>query len=67
MLTRMWSKENSPPLLVGVQTSTTTLEINLVVSQKTGNSFTSRPSYTTPEHILKRCPTLPQGHLLDKF
>jgi hypothetical protein len=32
MLRRMWSKENTPPLLVGAQTSTTTLEINLAVS-----------------------------------
>jgi len=31
----------------GVQAGTTTLEINLVVSQETGNSSTSRPSYTT--------------------
>jgi hypothetical protein len=28
MLERMWSKENIPPLLMGVQTFTTTLEIN---------------------------------------
>ena len=34
MLEKMWSKENTPPLLVGVQTCTVTLEINLVVSQK---------------------------------
>ena len=65
MLVRLWSKGNTPPLLVGVQTCTTTLEINLAVSQKTGNSSTSRPSYTTPGHIPKRCPTIPQGHLLN--
>jgi hypothetical protein len=51
MLARVWSKENTPPLLVGEQTCTTTLEINLVVSQKIGNSSTSRPTYTTPGHI----------------
>ena len=44
---------NIPPLLVEVQTCTTTLETNLSVSQKTGNSSTSRCSYTTPEHIPK--------------
>ena len=49
---------------VGMQTCTTTLEINLVVSQKTGNSSTSRASYTTPGHIPKRCSTVPQAHLL---
>jgi hypothetical protein len=42
----MWNKENTPPLLVGVQTFTNTLEINLAVSWKTGNSSTSRLSYT---------------------
>ena len=56
----------SPPtLLVGVQTCTTTLEINLAVSQMIGNSSISTPSYTIPEHILKRCATIPQGHLLN--
>jgi hypothetical protein len=35
MLMRMWRKRNTPPLLIGVQTCKTTLEINLAVSQKT--------------------------------
>jgi hypothetical protein len=39
MLIRMWRK-NTPLLLVGIQTETTTLENNLAVSQKTGNSST---------------------------
>ena len=43
MLVRMWSKGNIPLLLVRVQTCTTTLEINLVVSLKTENGFISRP------------------------
>jgi hypothetical protein len=51
-------------LLVGVETCTTTLEINLVVSQKTGNSSTSRPIYTTPGHIPKGFSNIPQRHLL---
>jgi hypothetical protein len=29
MLVRTWRKRNTPPLLVGLQTGTTTLEINL--------------------------------------
>ena len=33
-------------------------EISIVVSQKIGNQFTSRPSITTLGHIL-----IPQGHL----
>ena len=41
MLARMWSKGITPPLLVGVQTVTVTLEINLAVSQKTRGGFTS--------------------------
>jgi hypothetical protein len=40
----MWSKGNSPSLLVGEQIYATTLEINLAVSQKLGNSSTSRPN-----------------------
>jgi hypothetical protein len=31
---RMWRKRNTPPLLVGLQNCTTTLEINLEVPQK---------------------------------
>ena len=46
MLKGMWNKGNTPPLMVGVQTSITTLEMNKAVSQKVGNQSTSRPSYT---------------------
>jgi hypothetical protein len=65
MLVRTWSKGNTPPLLVGVQTCITTLEINLVVSQMIGNSSTSRSSYITHGNIPKSCSTIPQGHLLN--
>jgi hypothetical protein len=34
-LARMWRKTNTPPLLVGLQTSTTTLESNLEIPQVT--------------------------------
>ncbi|EDL82604.1 rCG53348 [Rattus norvegicus] len=60
MLVRLWSKGNTPPLLLGVQPCSITLEINLVVSQKIGNSSTSRHRYTTPWHIPKICSTIPQ-------
>ena len=40
VLVKMWSKESTPPLPMGGQTYTTTLETNLVVSQKIGNSST---------------------------
>ena len=49
---RMWSKGNTLPLL-GVHICTTILEMNLVVSRKIGDSFTSRLRYTTPEQIDK--------------
>ena len=65
MQVRMWSKGNTPPLLIGVQTCTTTLEINLMFSKKIGNSSTSRPSYTTSANIHNSCPTLLQGHLIN--
>ena len=41
------------------------LEINLVVSQKIGNCSPSGLSYAIPVHMLKRCSTIPQGHLLN--
>ena len=37
MLARMWRKRNTPPLLVGLQACTTTLEISLAVPQKIGH------------------------------
>ena len=57
-------RRNTPPLLVGLQACTNTLEISLVVPQKIGNSSTWRPSYTTPGYIPKRWSTIPQGHML---
>jgi hypothetical protein len=33
MLARMWGKRNTPPVLVGLQACTTTLEISLEVPQ----------------------------------
>jgi hypothetical protein len=40
MLVRMWRKRKTPPLLVRLQTVTTTLEISLMVPQK------NRPIHT---------------------
>jgi hypothetical protein len=59
MLVWMWRKRNTPTLLVGLQTGTTTLEINLKFPQKIGNSSTRRatipllgtyPKVTPPCH-----------------
>jgi len=47
-----------------LQTSTTTLEISLVVPQKIGHRTTWGPSYITPGHISKRCSNIQQGHML---
>ena len=43
MLARMWRKRNTPPLLMGLQAGTITLEISLVVPQKMGHSTTEDP------------------------
>jgi hypothetical protein len=54
MLARMGRKRNATPFLVGLQTGTNTLEINLVIPQEIRNSgCTRRPSYSTPGHISK--------------
>jgi hypothetical protein len=55
---------NALPLLVEMQTCTTTLQMNLEVSQKIGGS-TLRPSYTTPGNTSKICSTIRQRHLLN--
>ena len=55
MLARLWRKRNTPPLLVGLQACTTTLEISLAVPQKIGHSTTGGPSNTSPGHISRRC------------
>jgi hypothetical protein len=40
----MWKKSITPPLLVKLESGTTTLEINLEVPQKIGNRSVRRPS-----------------------
>jgi hypothetical protein len=54
MLVRMWRKRDTPPLLVGLQAGTTTLEISLVVPQKFGHSTTIRSSNSSPGHIPRK-------------
>jgi hypothetical protein len=43
MLVMMWRKRITPPLLLGLQTGTTTMEINLEVSQKMGTDLPEDP------------------------
>ena len=64
MLERMWSKGNTPPLMLEVQTSTATVEISTVISQKIRNQSTSRFSNTTFGHIPKGGTLTTQGHVL---
>ena len=61
----MLCKKNTPLMLVGVQTGTATLEINMAVSQKIGTQPTSRPSNTALGHIPKGYTLIPQRHLLN--
>jgi hypothetical protein len=65
MWLRMQCKGNTPPLLLGEETFTTTLEINLALSQKIGTSSTSRLTIKYVGIVPKRCPTTPQGQLLN--
>jgi len=44
MLARMWRKRNIPPLLVGLQTSTTVLEISLEVPRKLDIELPENPA-----------------------
>ena len=44
MLARMWRKRNTPPLLVGLQTDSTTLEINLEFPQKIRTDLPKDPA-----------------------
>jgi hypothetical protein len=50
-------KRNTPPLLVGLQSGTATLEITLVVPRNIGHSTTWGPSNTAPVHIPEDAPT----------
>ena len=67
MLERMWSKGNTHPLMVGMQTCATTLEISMTLSQKIGNQPTSGSNSTTFGNIPKRCSTILQKHFLTMF
>ena len=47
----MWSKGNTHPLLLGMQTCATTLEISVAVSQETGTQHTSEEQLHSWEYI----------------
>ena len=54
MLERMYRKWYVPPLLAGLQTGKTTLEISLTTPQKTGHSITGGPRLNALGNILRR-------------
>ena len=49
----LWSKGNAPPLLVGAQTWTATMEISMAIPQKDETESTSSSSYSTLGYIPK--------------
>jgi hypothetical protein len=59
----MWSKGNIPLLVLEVKN----LQINFVASQEMENNSTSRPTYTTPDHISKDVPTSLKDSCLTMF
>ena len=50
MLERVWRKGNPPTLLVGMQTSTATMENSVEIPSKTGNRTALWPSNPTAGH-----------------
>jgi hypothetical protein len=57
MMARMWRKRNTPPLLVGLQAGTTTLEISLAVSQKMDILLPENPAILLLGIYLEDAPT----------
>ena len=57
MLMRMWNRTITPTLLVGEQTYTGAMEINMAVPLKTGNESTTRSSYTLLDIYPKDVPS----------
>jgi hypothetical protein len=55
MLERVWRKRNIPPLLMGLQAGTTTLEISLAVSQKIDIVLPENPVMPCLAYSLKIC------------
>ena len=54
MLEKVWSKRNSHPLLLGLKTCTTTLEISMVFLRKLGVNQPKDPAIPTLGYIPKK-------------
>ena len=65
MLERSWGKENTSPMLMGVEADIVTLEICMTISQKIRKQPTSTPSNATFGYKPKGCSIVPQGHVLN--
>ena len=61
MLERIWRKRNTPPLLVGLQTGTTTLKINLEFPQKLEIHIPEDPTISLLGIYLKDAPSCHRG------
>jgi hypothetical protein len=57
----MWRKGNTPPLLVGLQASATTLKINLEVTHKIGQALPEDPGIPLLDIYSKDAPTHKKG------
>lgn len=57
-------QENTPLMLVGVQTCIITTELHNVVPQKVESRSTSTPRYTTPEQSSKGHTIIPRENRL---
>ena len=66
VMAKMWSKGDTPLSLVGVQICTTTIEINMAVSQKIRNWSTSRSGYTTHSWVYTQSTLHPTTKRLEK-
>jgi hypothetical protein len=53
----LWRKRNTPPLLMGLQADTTTLETSLAAPQKIVHNTTREYSNTTPSIYPQDAPT----------
>lgn len=60
-----WGKMNTHPLLEGLKTSTTALQISLELFCNIENDSIRRPSYTISGRMTKRRPTIPQGYVFN--
>ena len=60
---KLWRKENTSALLVGMQAGTALFDVSVVISQKIRKESSPRPSNTSFGYISKGCSTVPQGHV----